>query len=115
MNDIGLIGLGVMGTNLILNIYDNYSRLISGFDIDNDKINNFKIITNEKNEILLFNNLEDFVFSLKKPRKIIILIPAGKYVDILLEKLLPLLEDYDNLLDGGNEWYKNIELRQKYH
>lgn len=114
MNEIGLIGLGVMGANLILNIYDNYSKLISGFDIDQNKVNEFKsqLNTENKNEIKLFNKLEEFVNSLKAPRRIIILIPAGKYVDMLLDKLLPLLGNDDNLLDGGNEWYKNTESRQ---
>ena len=116
MNEIGLIGLGVMGSNLILNIYDNFNKNISGFDIDQNKINDFQnILDNEfKNEIILFNDLQKFVLSIKKPRKIIILIPAGKYVDMLLENLLPLLENNDNILDGGNEWYKNTEFRQNH-
>lgn len=112
MNEVGLIGLGVMGANLLLNIHDNYSNLISGFDICYDKINEFKIKNKNLKSILLFNNLQKFVLSLKTPRKIIILIPSGKYVDILLSDLLPLLSENDNLLDGGNEWYKNTEARQ---
>ena len=116
MNEIGLIGLGVMGSNLILNIYDNFNKNISGFDIDQNKINDFQSILNKelKDEIILFSDLQKFVLSIKKPRKIIILIPAGKYVDMLLENLLPLLDKNDNILDGGNEWYKNTESRQSH-
>ena len=112
MNDIGLIGLGVMGSNLILNIYDNYSKNISGFDIDINKINDLSIKIKDKNTILLFNELENFVNSVKTPRKIIILIPSGKYVDNLLDKITPYLSENDTLLDGGNEWYKNTIKRQ---
>lgn len=112
MNEVGLIGLGVMGANLLLNIHENYSKLLSGFDISDDKINQFKKKNKNFKSILLFSNLQEFVLSLKTPRKIIILIPSGKYVDILLSDLLPLLSENDNLLDGGNEWYKNTEARQ---
>ena len=113
MNDVGLIGLGVMGSSLILNIYDNFSKNISGFDIDSKKIVDFEEKIKDKSSIKIFNSLDKFVYSIKTPRKIIILIPSGKYVDDLLEKIVPHLSQNDTLLDGGNEWYKNTEQRQK--
>lgn len=113
MNDVGLIGLGVMGSNLILNIYDNFSKKISCFDIDSKKINDFSKKIEDKSSIKIFDSLKNFVYSIKTPRKIIILIPSGKYVDDLLENIVPYLSQNDTLLDGGNEWYKNTESRQK--
>lgn len=113
MNDVGLIGLGVMGSNLILNIYYNFSKNISCFDIDSKKINDFSKKIEDKSSIKIFDSLKNFVYSIKTPRKIIILIPSGKYVDDLLENIVPYLSQNDTLLDGGNEWYKNTESRQK--
>ena len=72
MNDVGLIGLGVMGSNLILNIYDNFSKNISSFDIDSKKINDFSKKIEDKSSIKIFDSLEKFVYSIKTPRKIII-------------------------------------------
>jgi 6-phosphogluconate dehydrogenase len=111
MNKIGVIGLGVMGSNIIFNIFDKYTSNISCYDIDQEKIEKISKDIKNKIGILIFDNLKKFVESLEYPRKIMLFIPSGKYVDQLLDNLLPNLSENDNILDLGNEWYKNSELR----
>ena len=110
-SDIGLIGLAVMGQNLVLNIVDhNYN--ISVFNRTTAKTLEF-IKENPSKKILGLEELSEFVSSLKRPRKIILMVKSGPAVDTFIEKLLPLLDKDDIIIDGGNSHFDDTERR--YH
>ncbi|OGJ44097.1 hypothetical protein A2272_00320 [Candidatus Peregrinibacteria bacterium RIFOXYA12_FULL_33_12] len=106
---IGLIGLAVMGQNLARNIARNKFR-ISVFNRTTETTNKF--IKEFGNEYLVgAKNLKEFVDSLEKPRKIILLVQAGKPVDAVIENLKPLLDSNDIIIDLGNSYYKDTQRR----
>lgn len=106
--DFGLIGLGTMGKNLLLNVADNGYE-VAGYDKDTEKVNSLKDL---EGDIYGAKTVEDFVASLEKPRKIMMLVPAGKIVDFVIADIAPLLEKGDILMDGGNTYFKDTERRQ---
>ncbi len=108
--DIGLIGLAVMGQNLALNIRDK-GFFISVFNRSPDKTKQF---IEQNQSIGGYFEIPLFVQSLKKPRKIIMMVKAGKAVDELIEQLLPYLEENDILIDGGNSFFLDTERRINY-
>jgi len=108
--DIGLIGLAVMGQNLALNIRDK-GFFISVFNRSPDKTKQF---IEQNQSIGGYFEISLFVQSLKKPRKIIMMVKAGKAVDELIEQLLPYLEENDILIDGGNSFFLDTERRINY-
>lgn len=107
----GMIGLGVMGANLALNVEDH------GFPIavwNRDWAPTEKFVADNKGKrITPAKDLKEFVKSLERPRRIMMLIKAGSPVDEMLEKLRPLLEDGDIVIDGGNSWFKDTQDRTK--
>ncbi len=105
--DFGLIGLGVMGKSLLLNVADNGYKVI-GYDKDTDKVKDLN-----DNGILAVETLSDFVQGLAKPRKIMMLLPAGEIVDKVIAEITPLLDKGDMLMDGGNTYFTDTERRQK--
>lgn len=112
MNDIGLIGLGVMGKSLSLNIEDK------GFGIsvyNYTSLETKKFIENEAKDknISGFYDIEAFVNSLKKPRKIFLMITAGAPVDETIQKLVPFLDKGDLVMDGGNTYFHDTARRIK--
>lgn len=110
MNDIGLIGLGVMGRSLALNI-GNKGFSISVYNKTTKKTKDFIDNVVSGQDIYGYNKIESFVESLKKPRKIILMIKAGEPVDIMIQQLIPLLEQGDLIMDGGNTYYKDTNRR----
>ncbi len=104
--DFGLIGLGVMGKSLLLNVADHGYQVV-GYDKDNSKVEDVK-----NSGIDAVQTLEDFVNSLAKPRKIMMLLPAGNIVDQVIADITPLLEAGDILMDGGNTFFQDTERRQ---
>lgn len=102
--DFGMVGLGVMGKNLLLNMADNGFAVV-GFDLSKDKTHDFENSGKEGQRLRGVNSLNDLVASLKKPRKIMMLVPAGKPVDSVMRELKPLLEKGDIIIDGGNSHY----------
>lgn len=108
-SEIGLIGLAVMGQNLALNIADHGFR-ISVYNRTTSKMEAFVAENpNTPGGLEGFKTLESFVASLKRPRKIIILVQAGQATDKVIESLVPLLEKDDIIIDGGNaKWYDSI-------
>ncbi|PWN92670.1 putative 6-phosphogluconate dehydrogenase [Acaromyces ingoldii] len=110
--DIGLIGLAVMGQNLILNMNDKgftvcaYNRTTSKVD---DFLNNEAKGTN----VVGAHSVEEFVAKLKRPRKMIILVKAGAAVDAFIDQLVPHLEKGDIIIDGGNSHYPDSIRRTK--
>ncbi len=109
---LGMIGLGTMGRNLLLNMVD-HGYAVSGFDRDPQQV----AILNEQGDedfIKGFNGIHDFVQSLKSPRAIMMLVPAGKIVDDVITELLPLLDGGDMIIDGGNSHFTDTDRRASY-
>ncbi len=111
--DFGLVGLGVMGRNFILNVVDNGFTAF-GNDLDEEKV---QALINEGGDTAKVNASADaktFVEALTSPRKIMLLVPAGKIVDAVIESLLPLLDQGDIIIDGGNSFYTDTDRREAY-
>ena len=112
-SEIGLIGLAVMGQNLALNIADHGFR-ISVYNRTTSKMEAFVAENpNTPGGLEGFETLEQFVASLKRPRKIIILVQAGWATDKVIESLIPLLEKDDIIIDGGNAKWDDSIRREK--
>tara|TARA_Y100000817_G_scaffold217093_1_gene170922 strand:- start:4249 stop:5643 length:1395 start_codon:yes stop_codon:yes gene_type:complete len=112
MFDFGLVGLGVMGRNFILNVASNgYSTI--GLSSKDKAIELLK--TEGKDyEVDGTKSDEEFIKKLKRPRKIMLLVPAGKPVDSMIQRFLPYLEEGDILIDGGNSHYDDTDRRYLY-
>lgn len=104
-NDIALIGLGVMGSNLALNIADHGYK-IAVYNYTADLVEKF-VKENPHPNAEAFTDLKAMVASLKRPRQIIIMVTAGKPVDAVIEALKPLLDKDDIVLDTGNSFYQD--------
>ncbi|MGH2647718.1 MAG: NADP-dependent phosphogluconate dehydrogenase [Ginsengibacter sp.] len=102
--DFGMIGLGVMGSNLLLNMADHGFAVI-GYDKNRDKTDLFESSASKNNIVKGVNTLKEMINALKVPRKIMMLVPAGKPVDSVIADLSPLLEEGDIIIDGGNSHY----------
>ena len=109
--EIGLIGLSVMGQNLALNIARNHS--IAVYNRTTSKTKAFMDNKVESQEIKAAYDLEEFISSLTKPRKIMLMIKAGKPVDLVIDSLLPYLDENDIIIDGGNSHFEDTNRRQK--
>src|SRR5437762_4588714 len=96
--DFGMIGLGVMGRNLLLNMADHGFPVI-GFDLDPQKGASLEESATAGTTVKGVATLADMVHQMSKPRKIMMLVPAGKPVDSVIESLLPLLEQGDIVID----------------
>lgn len=113
LSDIGLIGLAVMGQNLALNIADHGFR-ISVYNRTTSKMTAFvEKNPNTPGVLLGYEKLTAFVQSLKRPRKIIILVQAGKGTDAVIDELVPMLEPNDIIIDGGNAHWQDTIRREK--
>ncbi len=112
MNNIGVMGLAVMGSNLALNMADTGYKvaLFNRTYSVGEKV----MAENPHDNLTLYKEMEDFVNSLEKPRKIIIMVKAGKPVDLVIDSLLPLLEQGDIIMDGGNSYFKDTIRRHSY-
>lgn len=107
--DIGMVGLGVMGRNLVLNIADR-GFTVAGYDKDESKTSALQNEAGDR-KILGTKSLTDFVQSLRVPRAIMFLVPAGMAVDAVIGDLLPNLNAGDLLIDGGNSHFKDTDRR----
>ncbi|MEE4214647.1 MAG: decarboxylating NADP(+)-dependent phosphogluconate dehydrogenase, partial [Bacteroidales bacterium] len=112
-SDIGLIGLAVMGENLVLNMESKGFR-VSVFNRSGEKVTNFLRKRAAGKNINGTYELEDLVDSLEIPRKVMMLVRAGQAVDELIDKLIPLLEPGDIIIDGGNSNYKDTARRTAF-
>ncbi len=110
--DFGLIGLAVMGENLALNVESRGFR-VAVFNRTIDKVDAFIGGRAAGKQFVGCHSLADLVANLKRPRKVMMLVKAGKAVDELLEQIVPLLEPGDVVIDGGNEHFSNTERRTK--
>jgi len=109
------VGLGVMGAQLVLNLAEKLNQTVSGFDLDESKVAAVTKLAEEQGALPVqsFATLEAFVASLSLPRRIMLLVPAGKAVEGAISALLPMLRSKDVIIDFGNEWYENTEARQR--
>ena len=106
-----MIGLGTMGRNFLLNVAEHGFSCV-GYDLDAEKVD---LLNKEGADYTVegVGDLVGFVKSLEKPRKIMMLVPAGKIVDAVIESLVPFLEEGDILIDGGNSHFTDTERREK--
>ena len=111
--DFGMVGLGVMGSNLLYNIADHGFSVI-GFDLNSEKAKNLEKGATEGTKVKGVTAIEEFVSQLSVPRKIMLLVPAGKPVDAVIDNLIPHLEKGDIMIDGGNSHYVDTVRRVKY-
>ena len=111
-SDFGLIGLAVMGQNLVLNV-ESRGFQVSVYNRTTSVMEEF-IAENPGKKLVGEETLEGFVNSLSTPRKIQIMVKAGGPVDAVIESLIPLLDPDDIIIDGGNTLYTDTERREKY-
>jgi 6-phosphogluconate dehydrogenase len=111
--DIGLIGLAVMGENLILNM-ESKGFTVACFNRTVSKVDDFINGRAKGKKIIGCRSVEELAASLKKPRKIMLMVKAGQAVDDFIERLLPKLEDRDIIIDGGNSHFPDTIRRTKY-
>ena len=102
--DFGMIGLGVMGSNLLLNMADHGFAVI-GYDTNPDKTKSLESSATQGTTVKGVNTLQEMISQLKTPRKLMMLVPAGSPVDSVIADLLPLLQKGDIIIDGGNSHY----------
>ncbi|MFD1257789.1 NADP-dependent phosphogluconate dehydrogenase [Mucilaginibacter terrae] len=108
--DFGIVGLGVMGRNLLLNMADHHFA-VAGLDLDEAKAQSLEKEAKEGQEVKATTVAEEFVGLIKKPRAIMLLVPAGKPVDGAIGSLLPFLEEGDIVIDGGNSYFPDTDRR----
>lgn len=108
-----MIGLGVMGRNFLLNMADHGFKVI-GFDKDNQKTSALESAATAGTTVKGVGTLQDMVNQLAVPRKIMMLVPAGKPVDDVIESLLPLVQKGDIIIDGGNSHFTDTLKRVTY-
>ncbi|HKR63266.1 MAG TPA: NADP-dependent phosphogluconate dehydrogenase [Thermoanaerobaculia bacterium] len=106
-----MIGLAVMGSNLALNV-EEHGFSVAVWNREPEKTAQF-MAANAGKKFTATNTLEEFVAALEKPRRIMMMIKAGAPVDEMLDKLLPILEPGDVVIDGGNSWFKDTQARAK--
>lgn len=106
---IGIVGLGVMGQNLMLNMAD-HGISVAGYDQDSSKIQRLqKIIAGHSIQVTA--DLKIFMELLQSPRAILLLVPAGAAVDAVINQLLPYLRPNDLIMDAGNSYFKDTDVR----
>lgn len=111
--DIGLIGLAVMGENLVLNM-ESKGFTVAVYNRSVEKVDKFLMGRGKGKKLIGNHSIEELVHSVKKPRKIMMLVKAGQPVDDLIEQLLPYLEKGDIIIDGGNSYFPDTIRRAKY-
>ncbi len=112
-SDIGLIGLAVMGENLVMNM-ESKGFTVSVYNRTTEKVKKFVEGRAKGKNITGTYSLEELVASLEKPRKVMMMIKAGKAVDDTIDSLIPLLEEGDIIIDGGNSHFPDTIRRTSY-
>ena len=113
LSDIGVAGLAVMGENLVLNM-ESKGFSVSVFNRTAEKTDRFLAGRAAEKQITGFHSVQEFVASLQRPRKVMMMLKAGRVVDEFIEQLLPFLEPGDIVIDGGNSNYHDTERRVHY-
>ena len=108
--DIGLIGLAVMGENLVMNM-ESKGFTVAVYNRHTEKVDKFIAGRAAGKNIIGTHSLEQLVAALEKPRKVFMMVKAGSAVDELIDQLLPLLDEGDILIDGGNSHFPDTMRR----
>jgi 6-phosphogluconate dehydrogenase len=108
--DIGVIGLGVMGRNLAFNIAD-HGFAVAGYDLNKEKVDSLASEKKSTHTIHSTASIDQFVVLLKRPRAVLMLVPAGKAVDAVIESLIPHLDSDDLIIDAGNSNFEDTNRR----
>ena len=111
-SDIGLIGLGVMGQNLALNFAD-HGATVSVYNRTTSVTDEFAAEEGDRSDIVPHTAIEDLVAALERPRRIVLMVSAGRPVDAVIDQLLPHLEEGDIIIDGGNSLYTDTIQRSR--
>jgi len=111
--DIALIGLAVMGQNLILNMNDHGFTVVA-FNRTVSKVDDFLNAAAKGTRVIGAHSLPEMAALLKKPRRVMLMVKAGQAVDEFIEHLLPVLEPGDIIIDGGNSLFEDTNRRTKY-
>lgn len=111
--DIGLVGLAVMGENLVLNM-ESHGFTVAVYNRTVEKVNSFVNGRGKGKKVIGTSTIEELVASLKTPRKVMLMVKAGKPVDDFIELLIPHLEKGDIIIDGGNSHFPDTIRRTKY-
>ncbi len=106
-----MVGLGVMGRNLVLNMAD-HGFSVAGYDKDQAKVGALRKESKEV-DVRGAANLQEFISLLRQPRAVIMLVPAGAPVDSVIKDLLPQLEKGDLIMDAGNSYFKDTNVRAR--
>jgi len=106
----GVIGLGVMGQNLALNL-EEHGQSVAVWNLEPEWVERF-VAANDGKRIVGSTGLEGFVRSLERPRRMLMMIKAGDPVDEMLDRIAPLLDEGDILIDGGNSFFKDTQRRE---
>ncbi len=109
--EIGMVGLGVMGRNLLLNIAD-HGFTAAGYDNDPKQADSLAH-ESQGRDIHATTNIQEFMQRLRRPRAIVLLVPAGSAVDAVIKALSPWLEPNDLIIDAGNSYFKDTDTRAK--
>jgi len=112
-SDIGLIGLAVMGENLVLNM-ESKGFSVSVYNRTVEKVENFVSGRAKGKNIVGTKTVEEFCASLERPRKVMLMVKAGEAVDVFIDKVLPYLEEGDIIIDGGNSHFPDTIRRTAY-
>lgn len=109
--EIGMVGLGVMGRNLLLNMAD-HGFSVAGYDNNSQQVDNLHRESQHR-DIQATMDIQEFIQTLKRPRAIILLVPAGAPVDAVIEVLSPHLQPDDLIIDAGNSYFKDTNIRAR--
>ena len=111
--DIGVVGLAVMGQNLVLNISD-HGYTVAVYNRTTKVVDDFLAGGARDTRVVGAHSISALVARLKRPRRVMLMVKAGRPVDSCIESLLPLLESGDIIIDGGNSYYKDTARRAAY-
>jgi len=111
--DIAVVGLAVMGKNLILNM-ESKGFIVSCYNRTVSKVDDFMLGQAKGKNIIGCHSVEEMVKVLKRPRKVMVMVKAGEPVDMFIEQILPHLEDGDIIIDGGNSHFPDTIRRTQY-
>ena len=109
--DIGMVGLGTMGFNLVMNMSDHGFSVV-GYNKDLERVDALNK-AGKGREVYGVRKIDDMTANLRKPRAVVLLVPAGGPVDAVIKELIPLLEPGDMIVDGGNSHYTDTDRRAK--
>ena len=110
--DIGLIGLAVMGQNLVLNMNDNGYR-VAVFNRTVSKVDDFLKDEAKGTQVVATHSIEELIGALKRPRRVMLMVKAGGTVDQMIDQIVPHLEKGDIIIDGGNSHFPDTNRRTK--